>query len=330
MVLPTLQKTWQFDVNNSQSTGTTTGNAQEALFTIKDAFVSFASSPWTVVSSSDSTATASSDLWSVQGDLIWDTAGNVHSWIVLKQTGMADNFQICIDLNSTDTDSLAMIVSHTAGFTGGTTTARPTATDEAFLEITVSVSTNSWGRGSSPTTTNTPIHIMMSDDGEATRVIFNKADAVTGYWDFQKVRNPSTNWTTPYGLIYSCQTASAACGYLQLRDADVASRFEVRLIVPKPSEQLVSCRYCSEGYKSDSYGTNIAVANEITAEWELMPIGVFCDKAPNRGRHGDMYDVWFTSTGLSTGDSMPDDSSHQFAVFDDVVFPWNGSLPVTT
>lgn len=50
--------------------------------------------PWTVVSSSDSTAVDTSDLWAADSDLVWDQSGDVHSWIVLTNGIL----QVCIDL----------------------------------------------------------------------------------------------------------------------------------------------------------------------------------------------------------------------------------------
>jgi len=148
MALPTLEKTWQILPN--QQVGVITGGLQEAvkymLLGVKDRLVDVPLGAWTVVGSSDSSSAnlTGTDLWVDKDDLVWDTAGNAHSWMVLRNTAIATNFEICIDLSqaASDFDNLTFVYSHTAGFTGGTITARPTATDEFVVG-----SATDWGVG---------------------------------------------------------------------------------------------------------------------------------------------------------------------------------------
>ena len=128
MALPTLEKTWQILPN--QQVGVITGGLQEAvkymLLGVKDRLIGVTLGAWTVVGSSDSSSAnlSGTDLWVDKDDLVWNTAGNAHSWMVLRNTAIATNFEICIDLSqaASDFDNLTFVYSHTAGFTGGSIT----------------------------------------------------------------------------------------------------------------------------------------------------------------------------------------------------------------
>ena len=72
MALPTLEKTWQFNVNQAiATTGVVNTDAQNLLFRIKQTLIGFSSNPWTVVRSSNSVTTGASDLWVAASNLIF-------------------------------------------------------------------------------------------------------------------------------------------------------------------------------------------------------------------------------------------------------------------
>lgn len=66
--------------------------------------------------------------WAARADIVRNTPGNAHSWTKLLLTGGLG--QLVIDMDNTLDGSGSVYWSESAGFTGGTTTARPTATDE--------------------------------------------------------------------------------------------------------------------------------------------------------------------------------------------------------
>ncbi len=64
MALPTLEKTWQFAVNQVvTATGSTLNDRRKALYNIKAAMTGFANNPWVVVMSSDGESAGSGDKW---------------------------------------------------------------------------------------------------------------------------------------------------------------------------------------------------------------------------------------------------------------------------
>ena len=173
MALPTLEKTWQFDVNQVTPTvGVLETDMDTMILKLKNSLIGFASTPWTVVRSSNGVTVAASDLWSTIADLVHSSSAR--SWIVLKQTGCGGqgNLQICLDLNSSAQNNHDLYVSWHAGFGAGTTSARPTATDETGFSL-------QWG---SVTPGQTVLHVAQSSDGASTRVFLARDGAIVTTW----------------------------------------------------------------------------------------------------------------------------------------------------
>src|SRR5262249_44278608 len=95
------------------------------------AFLGFASGAPSVAGSSNS-LTAGMDAvnrWTSDGALVWAVTGSPHSWIVLN---FGNKYFLLLDLNAAGVQQLSAYLSF-AGFTGGSTTTRPTAVDEAQI-----------------------------------------------------------------------------------------------------------------------------------------------------------------------------------------------------
>jgi len=83
-----------------------------------------------------------------------------------------------------------------------------------------------------------------------------------------------------------------------------------------------------ESYESfgGSLGEKLTGANDIDSTYPIMPIGIYSRTAGNRGRHGFVYDLWW---GLqNVADLETYGGSALFAQFSDLIFPWNGSVPI--
>jgi len=117
---------------STSTTTITTGTADERsaamLFFIKQQLDAHG---FSVVLSSDSSSSGASDYWVTSANVVWNTAGNARSWVVLEHS--TAGYQICIDCISSaasNTALIELIISYSGAFAGGSTTARPTATDE--------------------------------------------------------------------------------------------------------------------------------------------------------------------------------------------------------
>jgi hypothetical protein len=316
MSLPTLDKTWQFTVNNAfKAQGTTLATAQLTVRTgIKDPLIGFGSNPWTVRGSSNSVAAAMDavDRWAADANLVWANVGSAHSWIVLRQTGIATNFELCMDLTSAAADgqNMVWVVSPSAGFTGGTTLNRPTATDEIVLVGA------KWGA----TGTNQQLvtHLMQSTDGQCTRIIVCQGNVSSGIVILDKVKAPVSGWTNPSYAIAA--TSNGA-------EQGTISNFYATANGRGYHNSIIMSLYATcEGYgASGLVPTAQTSPNDISGEFPMSPMGIASDTGGCRGRHGDLFDLWYgLASGLGTGTSYPNANTKQFVQFGDIVFPWDG------
>lgn len=338
MAVPSFIKTWQFSNNIGLLTDTDYAVRYRRLIrTIKDTLIGFDSTPWTVEYSCDSatagTAGDEVDRWSADSDIVEGAAA--HSWIILKQTGILANFQICWDLSNADIVNSTIVVSPSAGFTGGTTSARPTATDEQVI-----VNNTAWGVGGIADNSDSVFtNIMMSSDGAVTRLIYvvktgDSVGACSGFLSFEAPRNPVSGWTDPWISIASLKTGGSANGaltYAELREESLTANNKVFSVLP--SGPTVHKLYLSsEGTTGDTGdeflgSTNRnAGFNEISKEWEFYSMGLVCHDSPNRGRHGQVFDLWYAPERLVTGDTFPNTGTRLYAVIEDVLVPWGGVI----
>lgn len=320
MALPTLVKTWQHNVNNQiTAQGTALADNRKLLRSIKNAMIGFGTNPWTVRYSCDSSSAGSAgdgvDKWAADSNLVWAAAGSAHSWIVLRQTGIATNFELLLSCEGAAAGGnvLTIVVSPSAAFTGGSTTARPTATDEIVL-----INGASWSGISSDISSRWSVQ--QSTDGQSTRVIICASGAPTAYWLLEKPANPTTGWSNPsvFAAVASSPTIAAltstATPPWRMRSGSTTGN--VTANVEGNNNALLP---------SDATVGNIA--NEIDSGWPMFPIGFACYTTGIRGRHGSINDLWMGSSSVASGDTYPGDASNQFAQFGILIFPWNGSTP---
>lgn len=336
MALPSLSKTWQYNVNNVvTSSGSDTTDFRALLLGIKNAMIGFASNPWIVQYSCNSSVAGSAgdlvDRWAAGTDLVWATGASAKSWIVLKQAGIATNFQICIELRSNQTTNeqiMALTVSPNAGFTGGTTTARPTAADE--FQVLNGGSTAFW-MSSHTSTFSATYHVQQSSDGACTRWFIGYQGRIQSFVFFEKATDAVTGWTYPFA-VGACAVVSATTG-----EGPTYSNFNDNAgVVATPAGGAFGYHsggmglfLSTEGYVAGMLGEKLnVVANEISSEWPMCPIGLVSETVGKRGRHGALSDMWFGVNINQSGTTYPADGSRQFLQLRDIVIPWNGTVPV--
>ena len=333
MALPTLVKTWQFAVNQTlASTGTLAGNDQQLLYTIKSLLTSFASSPWIVDSSSNAQQPApavftgsagAGDRWASPADCTRPVIGAEHGWIVLRQPGTG--MQICIDLPTATNFSITLAVSYAAGFTGGTTTARPTATDEVILLNVHSYAYNG-------AAVQFQVHAMQSDDGECTRIqVWRGTTNQCTLWMFEKAQNPVPGWANPLMAFALDQSTAGITGtYAALMGA---RNFHCK------NGAIDFAAACTGEIAPGSFGSvQLAeaagigtVANDFSGNWPMFKIGLGSDEAFCQDGHlGNFFDLWWKPTGLTDADITP--ANADFAVLGNLFFPWvgGGVVPLLT
>ena len=332
MSLPDLENTWQFDVNNANTAGATFAtSAAKLLYSIKAALVGFTSNPWTVVSSSNASSYGASDLWLSENNITFTNTAANHSWIVLKQTGMASNYQICLDCYFNNTPVgifVTIMVSPSAGFTGGGLAARPTATDEFPIDGTIGTTTPSspylFGQPTSGAFASVS-HVMMTEAGDATRIVCCYNAVSTCYIFFEKIRSPITGVTTPF--IHGQQSNVSFPGTNQ---PSLTLWYSGQSAIFQQSATHRRVYLTGEAYNG-SLVSSVSAVSDINSAWLFSPVGLYCNTAGVKGRLGYISDIWWgASSGVGSGDTYPDDTTRQFVQFGNMVFPWNGTTPVMT
>lgn len=319
MALPTLDKTWQFTVNQSYTGASALAATQSLVFGIKQAMRGFGSDAWGCWGSSNGAGTFgngdSIDRWAASTNLIWNTAGNQHSWIVLTQTGLGVT-ALCVDLNAANSATASFILFPTGVGSNGTATARPSATDEVVVANALSYGpANAAGSGK--------FHVLQSSDGQVTRVVVCRGNAATGFWSFEVPKNPVTS-TVVGTMVGNSASVAEAATYALLNDVTTYCACYLGGIT-------ASLYMMSEGWAAATVGETQTYLDDDTSDYPMSPIYLASSTVGGRGsKKGQLYDIWWGSTAPVTGDCYPGDASKQFAHFSDIILPWNGSTPLIT
>ena len=129
---------------------------------------------WAVRGSCDGTSAnnAGANLWGDRDDLVPQAAGVAHSWIVLRNAAIGATWDLCLDLNSASGAQYLTAAVAVGGYAAdGTTTARPTATDEV---VVANAAEGHWSNTSSDFALSA--WVLTATDGTGTRVmIFNNS-----------------------------------------------------------------------------------------------------------------------------------------------------------
>lgn len=320
MSLPSLIKTWQFNVNQSlPTTGVALTTQRTGLLAVKNSLKgsgvwtdstgtpTTVSSPWTIRYSCNSSVAGTAgdgvDRWSVITDLVWATEGSAHSWIVLRNTNIASNFELLISCSSGSASNAIIAISPSAGFSGGTTTARPTATDEI-----VTINGAGWGI----TGDNAgKLHVMISSDGQCTRLIMHSSNSPIMCWIIDKPQVAVSGWSNPSATL----TLATAPVILNLLNG---ANFNGRGV------SSMTMFLTTEVAQSTSLPATMITANDLSGNYPFFPTGLYSNTASNKGRHGSLFDLWYGITATNEGDQYPaTGTTKQFSQIGDLIFPWN-------
>lgn len=318
MALPVLVKSWQLSANNQVAAqGSVDATIKRCWLTVKNILIGFSNNPWTVVGSSNGVTAGLDgvDRWNSDSDLLSAGGSSAHSWIVLKQTGISSNFQFLIERNSNNVYEQVLYVSENAGFTGGTTTARPTATDEQSLMVNP---TAFWRNAD----VQYQIHVWQSTDGACTRIVACASGVSSQLLILEKPVDAVTGWTRPWYAYAVGSTVNVLVGTTLGGNGYVLKgRGSGAMTLAYVTEALISS--ASPLYSMTDIGT---VQNSFSSEWPMFPIGLISITALNKGRHANVPDMWMKPTTLATGDTFPNDAANrQFVALGDFIFPWTGT-----
>lgn len=326
MPLPSLDKTWQYSLNiNGGTSGAT------AMLALKNALIGFGSSAWTVVSSSNSSTAGNTDKWVTSGNIVFALAGNAHSWMVLKQTGILSNFQVCLDcliISGGSQDVVNIFISPSSGFTGGTTAARPTATDE--INVNHANGSQLFGPAANFGSHTIRSHVWLSSDGQCTRIVNCSNALVYCFLAIDVPKAPVASWTNPWVVIYAVQPESIAVtspGWARYTDINHAAIKSFG----KFGSTTFNFFITSEGCVASMLGEQQTFVSDIDAGWPVFgPPGIYSTTIGARGRHGELFDLWWGSTTRANGDHYPASAARTFVQACHLILPWNGGAAMLT
>ena len=309
MALPTLERTWQYNVNQQTPTsGTLATDRSALLYKIKAALTGFASSPWTVVKSSNGVTAGAADYWASPANLTGAASGNAHSWIVLQQSGITGGpLQLCLDLGSSDQAYIYTLMSYAGFNTGGTITNRPTATDEQAIWNPAQ-----WFASAG----DTVLHVLQSTDGRSTRVVSMIASTIRNLWMVEDVADSPLTYR---GVCSFAGQVSTISNYLGT--ALFWGRFGAI-----PLTAFVG----TEVYKNVAAAeANSGAVSDITNAYPITPLSLHSETPSAKGRLGRLVDLWFGSPALVLGSTYPaTPADREFIHMKPFVMPWNGSAPI--
>ena len=312
---PSLFKTWQHAPNLVEAAG---ANGVKRIFlAVKNALKGFALNPWTVMGSSDA-VTAGMDGVDRLTDVTKVVNGfpDPRSWIVLRQ---ASGLEFCLAFDNGVGNYWGSCVVSRNGFgavnggTNGTTTARPTATDQIVLGTSVS-----WGPNNDPNTSGIQ-HVLHSEDGLNTVVVFMRAGLPVGLWALGQAELAVPGWVDPlYAMAYSTGgTGSVAAGHLFQTPG-------LRGWAPSGVMTLLASTWCIYESVVTPFCVASNVVDSVSGEWLLQPMGLYSPTTGARGRHGVIPDLYYVGPGAANGLTLPLTGGKAFAVLGDIAVPWNG------
>lgn len=288
-----------------------------------------ADSVWTVVGSSNGSAAGldAVDRWGSSfnaANIVRNTNGNAHSWIVLRNA--ANGYDICIDMNSVSNGQFALTAVKTSqGFTGGTTTSRPQAVsnNEEFSYGTQSVNaaTPITIFGDHTLSSATWFHFGTNADGS--RFWFAKSRTTQGVFDgfsaFWKAEGGRVGDTrNQWWLNGGGSTSGRGCGALSPMTTTNGSTRRGHANGTPPAGGIRPFTY------ANTTMANVGV-DHITGDYLAVPceVGVAASGIPLAC--GVLPDLHFTSGG-TVASSIPSAGAQERTIFGDTIAPCGVAL----
>jgi hypothetical protein len=316
MALPTLLKTYEFNVNNRiNATGNQYTMAENVLLAIKNMVIGYTNLPWTIAGSGVPGAGAmdAQDRWLTGADLTWHAT--VRSWIVFDRV---DGTQVLIDLNYAGLPQQASIsMSISGSYSGGGPGTPPTAADS--VKINTGPDANHYGNRNNNGTVDILIHGCHSTDGTIDRIFLGGSGDMHGTWEFEPILNPRINHAITIMGTVRCETSSTGvCGLASMAVASFYS-YEAGAM----QMQVTSEGFTNEWLSEDSAAS---IAEELDGELFFNELGWWGVNVGYRGPKGRRPDVWMGQHQVANlGDNYPADISRQFVQIDTLIYPWDGT-----
>jgi hypothetical protein len=242
------------------------------------------------------------------------------SWIVLRNTAInasGAGYQIYLATETNNTSAtypVIVIESYSVGFTGGSVTTRPTASDQRLLLSTLNSGFSDYADAARG------FNILTSVDRSKVRILFSSNAMVTLHmWCFEKPQGMKTWWDKPCLSGY-CEMLS----YANLNETSTG-------LVVRAGDVIGIPVYLS----ADGFGTAGALGKQAmlggadpNGNWMCSPVGIIGSCAQSIGYMGRLADAYWVHQNMANGDYYPNDGSRQWVVVGDIMHASDGGAVV--
>lgn len=321
MSLPERERSYEYAVNVAYvSTGSGYTDRRKLIYGFQGGMRAWTNNPYTMVGSCDaSTYGYPGPDWSDYNDVI---AGSSFSWMILENPVFG--WQLLISMMSNNY-YWYLGFSPAAGFTGGNTTTRPTATDEKNLADVYAF----WSGSQAEDVRMNLIHAI---DGSFDILLPIKCDvgSCQQVLCMAKFEDTPSGWTYPW-LATSDHATTAV--WPDIDNVDHGWQEATRWFGQVDASQSIEANLCAEVVSSLRVSQAYTAPNDISGRHQMFPNDVVSITSGAYGIHGRLPDVYAVPGDLVTGDSIEEDATNPgftWMVFGNYAFPWNGSALVTT
>lgn len=277
------------------------------------------------------------DHWPDAASVRWKEADNKFGWIVLKNTNLhavGNGFQVMFALDAavTLTYRMTMHTSIEAGFTGGSETVYPTATDAVVI---YDDATDAWYSTVSAGYPQCPLalNIWYSSDGQSFR-----AWGSTGFATYV----PSEDQMSLHPLMFERLVDAPAwmdkpvvAGSMRWRTAHIFTPINNATYQRNLFFGHESVRKCAVMMSAEAVqGTGVLVnhsASQVAdpgGKWVAYPMNVISLNQMVPGFIGRFADFWAVAEALPSGDYFPGDGSRELVVVQGVLQGNDGTVVV--
>jgi hypothetical protein len=332
MALPTKERTFGAVVVRQDPTGDTHENHRRLMYALKGAFLT---AGWTVERSCDASSVAASDLWDAWSKVTWNVSSQPRSWIVFRPPAALHNtMRLLVSCECQYTSNSeayrSIYVSWSvdaAGYTGGSTTVKPTAVGE--IVIRDGVRDNSTGRWLANTNTNVTLsfNLAYATDGSGIRCFLNSASASPSYASFfvldtgHNMLTPTSDWDATYPVV-GLWVYQPTAAYVNRVVVNPVARLNGTAV----AAFFATLAYGAADSTPFTHGERQSVANDNGGlGWPMTEIVLVSNTLTRRGAFGRIKDLFFGDIYVSHGTTYPASGDREFAQFGHIVTAWNGT-----
>jgi len=345
MGLPTTFKTYQAPVTIATTLhGNAADNAKDAVFRVFNAMISLG---WVTKGSNDGVTAGMDGVNRIDVYTKWQcNLGTPHpSWHVIENGAGAQLLFIDDGDVGTDYANFHGYYSPDGGFTGGSTTVRPTAPHEVQVNMASAPFGSSGGIGDVVITA----HIIASTDAVNTRVLWFRgagafAAGTPGIWMFDQARAAKSGWAAPNYFMtdmFGFNSLGIVGGLLNnfqngLGESRIYT-YANGVAIPSGFVGAYATIPNAGGSSGNPWSVFVTTLNGLTGLYDIFPMAIgvpvtHVTADPVRGLMGVPPDVYvMPETAPSTfvprfpsGSTAPLSGTREWITYGDFLIPWGG------